>query len=210
MLRRMTQSWLKRWRDGHTGWHEPEGNQNLKNHCTWTNRRVLVPLCGKTPDILWLEARGNSVVGVELSDIAVEAFFAESGLEYELESGALNRYRCTSRDITLYCGDYFEFSEEPFNAHYDRGALIALPPNLRSRYAEHTSALLAQDVQQLVLTVEYDNSVCDGPPFSVEREEVLSYWPQLRQQARVADIENAPPKFLNAGLTSMHEVVWVS
>jgi thiopurine S-methyltransferase len=78
----MTEPWLDRWREGRTGWHEPSGNRNLKAHWRLSGRRVLVPLCGKTPDLLWLEKQGNAVVGVELSDIAALAFFAEELQSY--------------------------------------------------------------------------------------------------------------------------------
>ena len=62
----MSDDWLERWKIGRTGWHEPAGNRNLRTHWTWSGRRVLVPLCGKTHDLLWIEAQGNEVVGVEL------------------------------------------------------------------------------------------------------------------------------------------------
>lgn len=206
----MNEDWLERWKSGRTGWHEPAGNRNLREHWTLSGRRVLVPLCGKSPDLLWIEARGNDVVGVELSEIAVQAFFEENELDVEPVQGALPGYRATERNITLYCGDYFAFRAEPFDAHYDRGALVALSAELRSRYARHTAALLTDAAQQFVITVEYDQAVCEGPPYSIAEDEILGHWPGLRRHASVEDIDNAPPKFLDEGLASMHEVVWVS
>jgi thiopurine S-methyltransferase len=206
----MSEDWLDRWKIGRTGWHEPMGNRNLQQHWSLSGRRVLVPLCGKTHDLLWLEEQGNDVVGIELSDIAVRAFFEENELTFEPVTGSLPGYRAVDRSITLYCGDYFEFRDAPFDAHYDRGALIALSADLRPRYARHTAALLDEAAAQFVITIEYDQAVCDGPPFSVGPEEILGHWPRLRRLASVEDIENAPPKFLDRGLQSMHEVVWVS
>ena len=206
----MSEDWLERWKIGRTGWHEPAGNRNLRNHWTWSGRRVLVPLCGKSHDLLWIEAQGNEVVGVEVSDLAVQAFFEDNALDYEPVAGGLPGFRAIGRNITLYCGDYFEFFDEPFDAHYDRGALIALSADLRPRYARHTSALLTDQAAQFVITIEYDQAVCDGPPFSIGSEEILGHWPRLRRLLSVEDIENAPPKFLAAGLRSLHEVVWVS
>ena len=204
----MHEEWHERWQVGRTGWHESGGNRNLKKYWRATGKRVLVPLCGKTDDILWLEAQGNEVVGVELSEIAVLGFFEDNQLEYERSDGALTEYRALTRRITLYCGDYFEFESDAFDAHYDRGALVALVPDLRSRYAAHTSSLLSDDAEQLVVTVDYDQSVCDGPPFSLSEEEIIGYWPRLTRVASIDDTENAPPKFLDAGLKRMHEVVW--
>lgn len=206
----MSEDWLERWKIGRTGWHEPDGNRILREHWTLSGRRVLVPLCGKSHDLLWLEAQGNEVVGVELSELAVQAFFEDNALDYELAEGVLPGYRALDRNLTLYCGDYFAFRAEPFDAHYDRGALIALSADLRPRYARHTSALLTDEPAQFVITIEYDQAVCEGPPFSVGPEEVLNHWPGLRRLLSVEDIENAPPKFLDKGLQSMREVVWVS
>ena len=123
--------------------------------------------------------------------------------------GSLVGYRCTTRNVTIYCGDYFAFEHAPFDAHYDRGALIALGAELRPRYAAHTSSLLTDDARQFVLTLDYDQSVCDGPPFAVSPSELLSYWSELRESARVDDTENAPPKFLEQGLERIDEVVWI-
>ncbi len=206
----MNEPWIERWQEGRTGWHEPSGNRNLQKYWTHTGRRVLVPLCGKTPDLLWLESRGNEVVGVELSEIAVIAFFEENELEFERIDGTLPGYRAIDRNVSLYCGDFFAFEAGPFDAHYDRGALIALTEDLRPRYAAHTSSLLTENAAQLVLTIEYDQSVCNGPPFSIVPDELLSYWPRLQRHAVIDDTENAPPKFLEAGLDAMHEIVWLS
>jgi thiopurine S-methyltransferase len=204
----MDEAWLERWQQGHTGWHESAGNRNLKKYWRAKGKRVLVPMCGKTPDMLWLEEQGNEVVGVELSEIAVRAFFDEHGLKYERSNGALVEYRAMERRITLHCGDYFKFRHDGFDAQYDRGALVALPANTRPRYAQHTSSLLTNNAEQLVITLEYDQAVCDGPPFSISALEIQNYWPRLNRVAAIDDIEDAPPKFLKAGLDVMQEVVW--
>ena len=206
----MNDDWLERWQIGRTGWHEPEGNRNLQEHWEHSGRRVLVPLCGKTPDLLWLEAQGNAVVGVEVAEIAVRGFFDDNGLECEPVDGDLPGWRAVGRDITLYCGDFFDFRDGPFDAHYDRGALVALTRDLRERYARHVASMLSDDARQLVITLEYDQSVCDGPPFAMTDEEVLGHWPRLRRHASVDDTANAPPKFLEAGLQQMLEVVWMT
>ncbi len=206
----MSESWHERWQTGRTGWHEPEGNASLQRYWSFTGKRVLVPLCGKTVDLLWLEARGNAVVGVELSPIAVEAFFEENALEYTHSAGALDRYTAADRDITIYCGDYFELTDEICDAHFDRGAFIAVDPDLRERYAAHTASLLSPGASQLVITVEYDEDVAKGPPHSIGKAEVEHLWPGLECVEDREDIHNAPPKFLEVGLESMREVTWRS
>lgn len=206
----MPEPWIERWREGRIGWHEPDGNRSLQKHWRATGRRVLVPMCGKSRDMLWLAMQGNEVVGIEVSDIAVRAFFDENGLEFAVDGDKALVYRAKDVPITIICGDYFAFDAHGFDAHYDRGALVALPADERPAYAAHTNALLTSDALQLVITLEYEQELADGPPWSVATEEVLAYWPRLERVDSYEDLENAPPKFRDAGLTSFREVVWRS
>ena len=93
---------------------------------------------------------------------------------------------------------------------YDRGALVALPEQLRPRYVEHTGQLLKTGAARLVITLEYDQKVVNGPPFSVSADEITTYWDDLNRIAEKNDIENCPPKFRKAGLTDIAEVFWLS
>ncbi|MCH8334584.1 MAG: thiopurine S-methyltransferase [Proteobacteria bacterium] len=209
----MSEDWLGRWDRGRTGWHEPSGNEGLKSFWpdTVNPGSVLVPLCGKTPDLLWLAQRGHAVVGVELSKIAIEGFFADHDLEFELESaGPLSRYTETHHALALYCGDYFDFQSQPFDALYDRGALVALAQDLRPRYVEHTRQLLKPGAIRLVITLEYDQRIVNGPPFSVSADELVTYWDDLIRVGEKDDIDHCPPKFRKAGLSDIAEVFWLS
>jgi thiopurine S-methyltransferase len=205
----MSEDWLDRWEKGRTGWHEAAGNAGLQSHWQVTTGRVLVPLCGKSPDLAWLAQRGHEVVGVELSGIAARAFFAEQGLSYQLDQdGPLDVYRCTELPVTLYCGDYFSFTAEPFDALYDRGALVALEPGIRGQYVAHTRSLLRPNSSRMIVTLEYDQSLVQGPPYSVGSDELEGYWDDLVRVGETDDIDNCPPKFRAAGLTEIKEVIW--
>lgn len=209
----MTEDWTSRWEEGRIGWHQASGNPALRKHWhTLGNcKRVLVPLCGKSPDLLWLAHEGHDVTGIELSEIAVRAFFDESGLEFETrEVDELLIFECSSPRITLVCGDYFDFSSEPFDALYDRASLIALPWKDRPDYIRHTKSLLKPDAKQLLITLEYDQSIADGPPYSVLADEVTNYWGDIQSISRVNVIDNTPPKFQEAGLTEVIESVWIN
>lgn len=206
----MAEPWLERWQEGRIGWHESDGNASLKKHWRATGRTVLVPMCGKSVDLRWIATQGNRVVGVELSDIAVELFFAEQDLAFRVSENGLRRYDAIDVDITIYCGDLFDLTSIRCDAHYDRGALIALPAVQRLAYASHVGSLLTNDAEQLVITVNYDEEIAKGPPFSVGDEELLEYWPGLDCIEQRDDIVNAPPKFLDAGLTEFKEKVWRS
>lgn len=209
----MSEMWLQRWDEGRTGWHEDEGNAALKQHWPALNpgARVLVPLCGKAQDLLWLAQQGYAVCGVELSSKAIELFFSENGIDHDVVSHASTvEYRARDMDLSLFCCDYFEFFSPRFDALYDRGALVALPEAMRGAYVAHTRDLLQQNAYQLLITLEYDQSVVAGPPFAVMPGDVHQLWPDLRRVDVREDIENSPPKFRQAGLESMSEVIWTS
>ncbi|HET6629207.1 MAG TPA: thiopurine S-methyltransferase [Woeseiaceae bacterium] len=209
----MQEDWLGRWEEGRTGWHEPSGNAALQAY--WPDlpagTAVLVPLCGKSVDLRWLAERDLAVTGVELSRKAIEAFFSEQGLSRTMERhGTFDVYRADARPITLYRGDFFAFEAGPFDALFDRGALIALPPGERPRYAQKLRQLLRPDAFKLVVTLEYEQSRADGPPFSVLPGEMQRYWPDLERISAENAIDDSPPKFRAAGLDSVIEAVWSS
>lgn len=205
--------WLSRWESHQTGWHQASGSSALRKFWPGTppGSRVLVPLCGKSPDLLWLAQQGCDVTGVELSDIAAHAFFEEAGIRFELSQiNGFNYFRGLEQSVTIVCGDYFSFSDQPFDALYDRASLVALPPKLRPLYIQHTKSLLKPGARQLLLTLEYDKSKSLGPPYSVMSEEVRRYWPRLRRVSDRADTKNSPPKFRDAGISEVVEAVWVT
>jgi thiopurine S-methyltransferase len=208
----VSEDWKSRWVEGRTGWHEADGNSALREY--WptpgNGERVLVPLCGKSPDLLWLAQQGHEVTGVELSEIAVRAFFEESRLDFEItEADGFLVLKCSGPRITLVCGDYFDFSGEPFDALYDRAALVALPQHIRPDYVRHTKSLLKPDATQLLITLEYDQSRADGPPYSVLADEVADYWGHIPRVSGYNVIDSTPPKFREAGLTEVTESVWL-
>ena len=136
--------------------------------------RVLVPLCGKSLDLMWLASHGLRVMGVELSEQAVEAFFSEQNLVPRItRRDAFTVYQTDLNEV--WCGDFFALDAEALagcTALYDRAALIALPPLMRAQYAEHLSRLLPSGCQGLLITLDYDQSQKAGPPFAVTDDEV--------------------------------------
>ena len=209
----MNDVWLERWQEGRIGWHELDGSALLRRHWPRLMRgsRVLVPFCGKSVDLLWLASQGMDVVGVEISEIAVRAFFAENDLGFEntLDSG-LQCYQAGSAPVKIYCGDYFEFAGETCDALFDRGALVAVPASERRRYVEHTNSLLRADAFKMLITLEYDQDAVEGPPFSVDAAEVERFWPDLRRVYSHNDLETGSPKFRKTGLEEVIESVWTS
>ncbi|WP_397541606.1 thiopurine S-methyltransferase [Roseovarius salis] len=171
------QFWHERWQTGQIGFHEGHVNRMLK---TYINRlqmadgaRVFLPLCGKTRDIAWLKERGYRVVGSELSGIAIAELFDEMELAPEVTGDAALR-RHAAGGVEVFEGDFFALTPDtlgPVHGVFDRAALVALPQDLRQRYARQMIRLTAP-APQLLVTFVYDTARMDGPPFSVEETEI--------------------------------------
>ncbi|MCC5860745.1 MAG: thiopurine S-methyltransferase [Gammaproteobacteria bacterium] len=211
------QFWHERWRENRIGFHLDEVNPRLVEH--WpalelpVPARVLVPLCGKSVDMAWLRERGHDVVGVELSPIAVEAFFAEQQLLPRCEvTGDLVIWRAPG--IEIYCGDFFAIDTERLgrlDALYDRAALIALPAEMRPRYVEHLARLLPTGAPGLLLTLDYHQASMAGPPFAVPDAEVnalaAAQW-QVMPLGPPREALDDNPRFAESGLASAREQAW--
>ncbi|ADC62481.1 thiopurine S-methyltransferase [Allochromatium vinosum] len=210
-----TQFWLDRWDRRETGWHLGEINSHLQEH--WPKlglaheTRVFVPLCGKTLDLVWLVSRGHRVVGVELSRLGIEAFLAEHRLEPRItEQGAVRRYQVD--ELVLFQGDFFDLRPEHLDdvgAVFDRASLIALPPPMRVRYAEHLRAILPRPVDRLLITLDYDQAQMSGPPFSVQPPEIERLFGVDHHIEPLAEIDALAesPNFRQRGLTALVERV---
>ena len=169
--------WLDKWSDNKIGFHQDRANKRLQQHWASLNLAegapVFVPLCGKSLDMLWLHQCGHPVFGVELSEKAVKAFFAENDLPFEQRQDEhFTIYAGThhAQGIVLMVGDFFALTPADLthcHAFYDRAAMIAMGDDLRARYAAHLGKLLAVGSTGLLLTIEYDQSRMNGPPFSV-------------------------------------------
>ncbi|WP_313038424.1 thiopurine S-methyltransferase [Stutzerimonas nitrititolerans] len=206
--------WQGRWARNDIGFHLDQVHPGLRRH--WPRLKklqegatVLVPLCGKSLDLAWLAGEGFRVLGVELSQKAVETFFAEQQLEAEISQvGPFKVYR--SGTLEIRCGDIFALGADDVSACqgvYDRAALIALPPLMRQRYAAHLSAILPAGCQQLLVTLDYEQAQMDGPPFAVGDAEVMALyaaeWQVERLEAKEVLATN--PRMRERGLQRLEE-----
>jgi len=84
--------WHEAWERNEIGFHQSSTNSYLSQfgERVWgqTPGRVLVPLCGKSLDMVHLAETASHVVGVEFVAKAVEDFFTERGLS---QTSPLNR-----------------------------------------------------------------------------------------------------------------------
>lgn len=152
--------WLKFWRNQRTDFHQTSVNPLLAKF--WPGlrlaygSRVFVPLCGKSLDMLWLLQQGHEVIGVELSPVAVRAFFRENGLKPVKRR--MGEFTCwTHGKLSILCGDYFALTPQDlggFDTVYDRAALTALPEHIRLHYVAQLRRIVPKNVQVFLLTLE--------------------------------------------------------
>ncbi|MFO1473836.1 MAG: thiopurine S-methyltransferase [Lysobacterales bacterium] len=174
--------WRPRRHANQIGFHQAAPTPLLLKH--WPSlgvpagAKVFVPLAGKSLDMPWFAAQGHRVLGVELSELAVAQFFAENGLRPEIRDTHYGRHY-EAGGIELILGDAFGLDADLLrdcDAVFDRAALIALPPELRRRYANELYAKLPAGCRGLLITLEYPQAERDGPPFSVPGDEVRALY----------------------------------
>ena len=186
--------WHQRWEEGRIGFHQDEVHPALPDY--WNNaperqaRVVFVPLCGKSNDMVWLAEHGWQVIGVELSERAVQDFFAAQGLTpvHTEIADQLSSYQ--AGPYLIYCGDIFHLHRQHMievSAVYDRASLVALPKAKRHRYAFHLAQMLSPAVEMLLVSLEHGKP--SGPPFSVTADEIEWLFGANFEIERVARLE---------------------
>ena len=194
--------WHKRWQEKRIGFNQSAVNPLLTEYIDHLDlavgSRIFVPLCGKSIDMVWLAAQGYDVVGVELVETAVQAFFAEQNIQpivsQHVENPDIKCYQGQlvdgdeQRTITLWAADIFALTSTDLgtiDAIYDKAALIALPADMRPDYSEQIRKV-SDNAPQLLITLNYDQSKKDGPPFSINHEQVQQYYGSHYQICKLA------------------------
>jgi len=209
--------WHERWTRGQIGFHQHDFNNHMQ---AFVNRlgaqpgeHILVPLCGKSLDMLWLLKQGYQVSGIEISSLAVEDFFAENNLQYQVTNDGDTRLY-SSNNLNIYCADFFtvNLTHTPqIDAVYDRASLIALPQKMRAAYVDRLTHLIPGGTRSLLVTLDYPQQEMSGPPFSVTPDEV-EYLYKTRYSIEHLHSENClmnEPHFRNKGLTRLDEHVFL-
>ena len=207
--------WHQRWANQQIGFHQSTPTPLLQKH--WPaldvakDSTVFVPLCGKSLDLAWLAAQGHRVLGVELSQLAIEQFFDNHALTPHISQSRYGTHYIAG-GIEIIRGDAFGLDGDALAncaAVFDRAALIALPPQLRQRYVAELYAALPNNCQGLLITLEYPQIERDGPPFSVHEDEVRArygeHWDVALRERR--NIPANHPGFVN-GVSHVDTVVY--
>ncbi|WP_367988936.1 thiopurine S-methyltransferase [Vibrio sp. NTOU-M3] len=206
--------WHNKWAANQIGFHLDDVNPLLINywHHTKPQREdaVFVPLCGKSEDLVWLATKHNEVQGVELSQIAVRAFFAEHFYTPTVIPVANQHELYQFDELSIYTGDYFTAPVQPVDIIYDRAALIALPLEMRLEYVERLKRLLKPGGRILLITLDYPQKEMVGPPFSVTKTEVENLFSGYKiTQLYRDDADETHPKIAKKGLSRFAEEVFL-
>ena len=177
------EDWNFRWKQNHIGFHLASVDPSLIKYehvLLGQNNRVFLPLCGKSKDLVYLADKGHDVRGCEFVEKAVKDFFSENGLGYTrmvktLDTGSINEYKATSKQITIYQGDFFALSSHSvgkFDAIWDRASLTAIHPKRRSEYAKKILDLLSANGKFLTNAFYMTGVQYSGPPYSVSLDDI--------------------------------------
>lgn len=210
--------WQARWQEKRIGFHQSEVNPLLIKYFSDLKlpigSRVLVPLCGKSIDMIWLAKQGFDVVGVELVESAIQEFFVENNISYTIKPHSshsnVKGYQgdLSGQIIALCVADIFTLTSDDIghvDAVYDRAALIAMPPELRLQYSQQIHNL-SQNTPQLLLTLNYDQTERAGPPFSISHEQIQQYYSADYQ---IHELESEPSVLNAAPEMAVTEHVWL-
>jgi thiopurine S-methyltransferase len=208
--------WLNKWRSKNIAFHEQNINSDLVAYIKTLNLHpgdcIFVPLCGKTKDMYWLANEGFRVIGVELSPIACNEFFAEMNTSPQITH--LSKFTSYKHNnIELLCGDLFDLTNTDLpdiDAIYDCKALIALPEYLRKKYVNHIVSCLGVKIKILLLTRESSCHI-NPPPYSVNENEVnLLYGAYFNvRQLKSMSVLDIPERLVKKGYLEMRESVYL-
>jgi thiopurine S-methyltransferase len=197
--------WQERWSTGRTQWHKTETHASLLKYCDeylldgiiGGGGRILVPLCGKTVDMVYLTRKRaiSEVVGIDAVPKALDEFMEEQSSE-ELdfqEPETVNGYtKRKGNSITLITGDFLDITLDVINGGgggedadtsrntllfdgvWDRGSLVAIDPSLREQYVDKIGELMIKPNGKYLLStvVRPNNDTTTGPPFSIDETEI--------------------------------------
>lgn len=206
--------WLERWQNQDIGFHQPQFEPALDKFWSLLQLQsgagVFVPLCGKSLDMLWLAEHGHRVVGAELSEQAVDEFFAERDLEARVRHEGDFIVK-SSGPYEIWVGDFFALPQTAVadvTGVYDRAALVALPADMQKRYADRLNALLPK-APILLITIDYDQREMEGPPFATSPKMIDALFAD--RYARIdllsKDVLAGYPRFQQRGLTALNGAV---
>jgi len=202
--------WETQWQKGDISFHLPEVNPKLLGNidellgCERSGekvvRNVLVPLCGKTKDMLHLHGLGHNVVGCEGVEQACTEFFSENNIEYTrtpLEGVDGSLFASSDGRLRLYQCDFLTLTPEvvgsKFDAVWDIQSLCSINPRDRKQYVRAIRSLLADEFRYLLVTIEYEPFAHLGRPHSISYNAVKELFGSFSNVKFIAQLPAQAP-----------------
>jgi thiopurine S-methyltransferase len=236
---------LKRWEEGWASgrysvlgqcFHKPAVHPLLDRFFTLLELRpgegnqVLVPLCGKSVDMIYIADQRVNALGLEAISRPIDEFadlVQNEKLpadERVLHSAAQHHWQRDSQSfVGIVEGDALCFKSDqdkgPMDAVWDRAALVALRPEDREAYVAMLNRAVKPGGKILLCVVEHDITVSDedtspyGPPYSISADTVrnlceTSQLNVLRELYRQDNLESEP-KWKGKGASYFLEVCYL-
>ena len=210
---KQTVDWHSHWTRKTPGFHEGQVNTYLEQFLPLfklkAGNSIFMPLCGKAVDILWLSQQGYHVIGVELSEVAVESFFTESDIQYvKVQHEKFVIYEAPN--ITLYQGNLMDIQPQHLTdckLIYDRASIVAIELFNRKAYKRKMLEIIPVGTPMLMVTLDYDQNIMQGPPFSVPVSEITAlYQPEYQLELLLSSEQiEERPRWRERGLESLLE-----
>jgi len=205
--------WEGEWKKGNTSFHLPEVNPKLLNNldillggCEPTSsekqqqKTVLLPLCGKTRDLVHLHSLGHNVIGCEWIEQACNEFFSENNIEFTkspLEGVDGSLYTSSDGRLRLFQCDFLHLTEQMLgckvDAVWDTQSLVSINPRDRKQYVRTVKSLLSDEFQYLLVTIEYEPFAHLGRPHSISYNAVKELYGSFSNVKFIAQVPAAAP-----------------
>lgn len=205
--------WKEGWDKGFTGFHQSEFNpvmENYFNEKDISGKNILVPLCGKSLDMLYLANKGANVIGVEVVKEPVEDFFRENEIPNMTQEDGIYRCQLDKGSITIYNKDFFALENlGNIDYLYDRASNIALPPSMRKeKYYPTIKRLIGNETKILLLTMDHNGPQDFGPPFAIKKSETTEIYPDINLDRELSI--KAMDRFQEAGIKKIKRLIWTN
>ncbi|EPZ50933.1 thiopurine S-methyltransferase [Bacteriovorax sp. BAL6_X] len=202
--------WQEGWDKGFTGFHQSEYNQAMIDYfkdLDLNGKIALIPLCGKSLDMLYLANKGAKVIGVEVVKEPVEQFFKENEIEFDLVDSV---YTSKDGQIEIHNKDFFKIKDlGRIDYLYDRASNVALPKCMREqKYYPTIKRLIQEETKTLLITMDHDGSRDFGPPYAIHKKETKDHGPSLKLINESSS--KAMQRFQEEGIRKIKRFIWAN
>jgi thiopurine S-methyltransferase len=170
--------WSQVWDEGTIRFHQNSYNSEMIKYFKDINlqgKSVLIPLAGKTKDILYFLEKGAIVTAIEFWEPAVISFFEENNIPYKKHG-----YSFFADNLTFHAMDFFNFStDKPFDVLFDRASQVVFNKTDRPRYYQYISKLIDPKTTLLLYSIDHNGPFEYGPPHKIPKAEIVTAYKKM-------------------------------